>query len=324
MTAVHARFGDTDLPEQQEQALRRAVRLEVVTVCYVVTAVAVVAAVMGNSQAMKAAWVEDLLSLLPPIAFLIAVRLVRQRSTGDYPYGFHRAIGAAHLTAAVALLGMGVFLIIQSATGLISAEHPTIGTVNLLGVTVWQGWLMIAALLYTGVPPVILGRLKMRLAEPLHDKVLRADADMNKADWATAGGAILGVIGIGLGLWWADAVVAIGIAISIVADGIGNLRAVVAGLLDRQARTHDDAEQHPLIDEVEELARSWPWVSTARVRMRDLGHVFHTEVFVVPADEQVALADLERASDEVAGLDWKLDDVSVVCVRELPEPGAEH
>ncbi len=33
------------------------------------------------------------------------------------------------------------------------AEHPTIGTVMLFGHTVWLGWLMIAALLYSAVPP---------------------------------------------------------------------------------------------------------------------------------------------------------------------------
>ncbi len=30
--------------------------------------------------------------------------------------------------------------------------------------------------------------------------------EMNRADWLTAGAAILGVAGIGVGLWWADAV----------------------------------------------------------------------------------------------------------------------
>ena len=31
--------------------------------------------------------------------------------------------------------------------------------------------------------PIYLGRVKMALAKELHDKVLYADADMNKADW---------------------------------------------------------------------------------------------------------------------------------------------
>lgn len=39
-------------------------------------------AVLGNSQAMKAAWVEDLLSFLPPISFLLAARVIRKRPSG--------------------------------------------------------------------------------------------------------------------------------------------------------------------------------------------------------------------------------------------------
>lgn len=37
----------------------------------------------------------------------------------------------------------------------------------------------------------------------MHDKVLHADAKMNKADWMTAAAALVGVLGIGLGWWWA-------------------------------------------------------------------------------------------------------------------------
>lgn len=79
-------------------------------------------------------------------------------------------------------------------------------TYHLFGQTVWAGWLMIAAMVYTGIGPVILGHLKKPLAEKLHDKVLWADAEMNAADWRTAGAAIIGILGIGVGWWWADAV----------------------------------------------------------------------------------------------------------------------
>ena len=44
-----------------------------------------------------------------------------------------------------------------------------------------------------------MGRIKLRYAEQLSDKVLRADADMNKADWLTGLATAVGVLGIGLG-----------------------------------------------------------------------------------------------------------------------------
>lgn len=313
-------FGNTRLPKEQQRALAKARRLEWVSIAFLASSVAVVAAVMGSSQAMKAAWIEDCLSFLPPIAFLVALRAVRRQADDKHRFGRHRAVGAAHLAASVALLVMGCFLLFESAMTLAKQEHPTIGTVQLFGHTVWVGWLMIAAMAYTAVPPVLLGRMKMRLAEDLHDKVLYADADMNKADWTTAAGAILGVLGIGLGLWWADSLVAGFIACSIVRDGWTNLRNALDGLTDVQARTFDDSGPHPAIEQVERYFLGLPWVERVWVRMRDMGHVFHTEVFVVPTDpHRLDLDELARAGEQAAALDWKLDDLQVVPVAELPE-----
>ena len=59
---------------------------------------------------------------------------------------------------------------------------------------------MIAALATTMPPAILLGRAKLKIAREIHDKVLFADAEMNRADWLTAGAAILGVLGIGAGL----------------------------------------------------------------------------------------------------------------------------
>lgn len=316
------RFGDTDLPPEQEEALRKAKRLEVASIVFAAFAVTVVFLTMGSSQAMKAAWVEDFLAFLPPIAFLVAVRRARRRPDHDHPYGQHRAIGAAHLAAAVALFAMGSFFVIDSAVTLVRREHPTIGTLHLFGHTIWQGWVMVAALVVTGIPNVILGHLKLGLSETLHDKVLFADADMNKADWKTAGGAILGIIGIGLGLWWADAAVAIGIGASIVRDGLVNIGAAVGDLLDRQARTHDDKAEHPLVQALEHYFRQWAWVVDTQVRVRDQGHVFHAEVFVVPA-AGTTLDDLEVARRGACDLDWKFRDLVVVPVRRLPRSAGD-
>ena len=312
-------FGRTSLPEEQRTALRRAKALEAGGLVYLVSCVVIVYLVMGSSQAMKVAWIEDLLSLIPPIAFLVAVRRARRDPSVSHPYGHHRTVGAGHLAAAVALLAMGVFLIYDSGSGLLKGEHPPIGSVNLFGQTVWSGWLMVAGMVYTGVGPVILGRLKMPLAEQLHDKVLFADADMNKADWMTAGAAILGVLGIGMGLWWADGVAAIVISLSILKDGWQQVSGAVGDLLDSEARTYDDSDVHPVIDDVLRVTRDRDWVAEGGCRIRDMGHVFHAEVFVVP----IGVASVEQCEElatAVRSLDWKLEDVVVAPVSELP-PG---
>ncbi|MDQ1114814.1 divalent metal cation (Fe/Co/Zn/Cd) transporter [Microbacterium testaceum] len=315
-----ARFGHTELPERQAQVLRRAIRLEWVTLAFLAVTATLVFLVLGNSQAMKAAWIEDLLSFIPPIAFLIAVRLARRRPTVRHPYGFHRSVAIGHLVAAVALTAMGLFLIVDSGIGLLTAEHPTIGTVNLFGVTIWLGWLMIAVMAVTGIPPVIVGRMKLGLARELHDKVLYADADMNKADWMTSVGTIVGVLGIGVGLWWMDAAAAIFIAGSIVHDGVGNLRAAVVDLMDARATTFDDAPPAPSRGPGGPVPRGAP-VGTGggKPRARRGGHVFHIEAFVIPHRRKIALADIENAREGCVALDGKIQDVVVAPVPALPD-----
>jgi cation diffusion facilitator family transporter len=315
VTGIHK----TELPPAQEQVIRRAMRLEWVTIAFLATAASLMYAVLGTSQAMRVAWIEDLLSLAPPIAFLFAVRMARRPANAKHPYGFHRSIGVAHLVAAVALTAVGTQLVVESGLTLVRQEHPTIGLVEIFGRPIWLGWLMIAALAYTAVPPVILGRMKMHLARELHDKVLYADAEMNKADWMTAVGAMVGVLGIGLGIWWTDGVAAVLISMSILHDGIRNLRGAVRGLMDARATTYDDKKPHPLIGRVDDELRKLPWVREARSRVRDEGHVFHVESFVVPRDGVAALDQLAQARQLVADLDWKLRDVVVVPVAELPE-----
>ncbi|WP_424449436.1 cation diffusion facilitator family transporter [Microbacterium arborescens] len=319
MTGSGVRFGQTELPERQVEVLRRAVRLEWVTIGFLAVTVTLVFLVLGNSQAMKAAWIEDLLSFIPPLAFLIAIRVNRRRPTLQHPYGYHRSVGVGHLVAAVALSTMGTYLIVESGIGLLSGEHPTIGTVELFGASIWLGWLMIGVMALTAVPPVLLGHAKIKLARELHDKVLYADADMNKADWMTAVGSIVGVTGIGLGLWWLDSAAALFIASGILRDGLKNLRAAIIDLMDARATTFDDAEPHPLAGRIDAYLVGLPWVAAVGSRVRDEGHVFHVESFIVPRDGRMpTLDELEAAREGCVELDWKVQDIVLVPVRELP------
>ena len=312
-------FGATELPDRQAATLRKAVRYEWITIAFLAGAITLVGLVAGNSQAMKVAWAEDMLSIAPPIAFLIAGRIIRKPPTAKRPYGYHRSVGVGHLVAAIALTTMGTLLIIDSAVGLVTAEHPSIGSVQLFGQVFWLGWLMMGAMVVTGVPPVLLGRVKMKLAEALHDKVLYADAKMNKADWMTALSSFVGVAGIGIGWWWTDAAAALFISLSILSDGVKNLRSSILDLTDVRATTFDNAKPHPVIGQVEDYLRRLDWVAEVGVRVRDEGHVFHVEGFLVPqSGREPSVDELEEARQGCAELDWRLHDVVLVPVPKLP------
>ena len=311
--------GRIDLPQAQQEALRKAVRWEIFTICYTVGTITLVGFVVGNSQAMKTAWVEDMLSLIPQIAFLTALVFVRRRPTRRYPYGLHRAMGVGHLVAGVALLAVGGNLAVEAITGLLAAEHPTIGTVQLVGYTIWQGWLMVAVMVVIVIGPLIYGPAKARLAPVLHNKLLYADVAMAKADWQTNAASIAGVLGVGVGIWWLDGTAALFISASIIWDGLRNTRTATIDLMDQRARTYDAKEPDPLIGRIAEYLRSLPWVRDAAVRVRDQGQVFHVEAFVQPSGSQVTLEQLDDASRGVARLDWKVQDIVIVPRHKLPD-----
>ena len=157
------------LPDAPQRALRRAIRWEWATLGFLAVAITAVGLVTGSSQAMRAAWIEDLLSLAPPIAFLVSVRVMAHPATRRFPYGFLRSVGVALLVAGVALFAMGAFLLIESALALVRAERPPIGSIELFGQTVWLGWLMMGVMALTIPLPIVFGRVKMKLARELHN-----------------------------------------------------------------------------------------------------------------------------------------------------------
>lgn len=308
------------MPEAQKKALRRARWLEAIWLVVLGTIVLAIYLSVGNSQAMKTAWIEDMLSFVPPIAFLVASWIEGWRPTDRFPMGFIRVTSIAYLISAVALGGVGVFLIVDSSLALIKTEHPTIGSVEIFGMTFWFGWLMIAALVYSVIPPVIFGRMKMKPAHALHDKTLLADALMNKADWMTGVAAIAGIIGIGLGWWWADAVAAIVIALDVLHDGVKHTGAAIRDLTDEMPRTVDDKGFEPLIGTIEAEVDSLPWVRESCLRLRQEGRFLTGTVFVVPEGPSVRPEWVEEAERRILDIDWRIHDVSIMPRSRIETP----
>jgi divalent metal cation (Fe/Co/Zn/Cd) transporter len=285
-----------DLPPEKRRALARARKLTWWTLAHHVSAITLLYFTLGHSQAMKVAWLEDLLSLIPAAAFLVGARMSQRKPCPEYPYGYLRATTVAYLVGSVALLVLGIYLFFDSGMKLVMAEHPTIGSVEL-------------------------GRLKLPLAHELHDKVLYAEAVMNKADWLTAGAAFLGVLGIGLGLWWADAIAAGIISLDIANDGQKHLRAALGDLMDRAPRTLDHKHHVHLPDLIRETIESLDWVERAQVRVREDGHLFFADVELVPRPETPDLVKrLASATRDLRRLDWRLHEVLLVPVERLRKP----
>lgn len=279
------------LPPALADDFSRAKRLEWWTLFWMAIVVAVMYLTMGGSQAMRSALIEDVLSLVPAITWLIAARIEPRPPTLNYPFGFVRVNSLAFLVSAVALMLVGAFLLYESAHTLLAAEHPTVPPVTVFGQDFWLGWLMIAALLFSTVAPIILGHKKLPVARRLNDKVLHTDALMQKADWQTGFAGVLGILGIAFGLWWADSAAALFISFSILRDGFANIRIAAAELLDGVPRELEGSDIAPDARRLEErLAAMFP---AGKVRMRESGrYIFVSVEDVAPPAELPLPGDL--------------------------------
>jgi cation diffusion facilitator family transporter len=312
-----------EFPPEQEAARAKARRLSWATIVLLAVASFGLAVTLGGSQAMKTAWISDLLSMVPPAAILWAMRKEEKPPNARFPFGYFRAVSVAFLATAAVLMIIGLWLFFDSVMKLVGAHRPPIGAAALFGHTFhfWAGWMMIGALAFSMSVAIVVGQLKRPVAETLHDKTLLADAEMNRAEWMSEGAAIAGILLIGLGFWWGDAATAAFISLNIIWDGWHNLRQVLGDLMDESPTELGGKELEKLPEQLREAAERMEWVEKAAVRVREHGHVLVADVFVVPRGDGALVERIDRASDELRRLDWRIYSVAVVPTADLDDAG---
>lgn len=292
-------------PKVIRSDIAAAQRLERWNIGWTISIVVAMGLAMGGSQAMQTAWIEDMLGLVPPIAFLIAVRFEARAPNARFQYGYDRVNGLGFLIAAVALAAVGLFLLKDAVTALAMQEHVTIGTVRIQGHDVWLGWFMLAALAYATIPPLIIGRKELPLARRLRDELLHTDALMNRANWQTGVAGIVGVAGLGFGFWWADPAAAAVISASIIRDGWKALKIATSELVDGIPRElGDEAKSKEAAAIAKALKAEFPG---AKVLLRETGRYIRAEVVgAIPPKG------FDAGKFQIPGLDdrWRLDSIA--------------
>ena len=311
-------IADFEFPDEELAVLRKAVWLEIGTLFYVLASAGLVFLVMGSSQGARAAFFEDLISLVPAAAFLIASRVRKLKPSHKHPYGWGGAVSVGYLAASLALAAMGAFLVYEAASKALGGEQTTIGGFALGDTVVWGGWPMITVLVLTAAGSILLGRAKLKLAPKVHDKVLFADAKMMQADWTSALASCFGILGVGMGWWWLDIVAGGLIGLDILHDGLKNTTIAVEDLIERRPMKTDGSAPEEAPTVLRDFALGLDWVEEAEVRVREVGHVFFGEVFVRPKDQ---IDDLPRrvgqAMAQARALDWRFHDVTFIPLDDL-------
>ena len=292
-------------PREIRADIAAARRLEWWHIGWTLSIVVVMGLAMGSSQAMKTAWIEDILGLITPIVFLVSLRFEARAHNARFPYGYDRVNSMGFLVCAVTLASVGVLLLWDAGIALASQEHVTIGTTRIAGHDVWLGWFMLAAQAYATVPPLIIGRMELPLAERLRDKLLHTNALMNKANWQTGAAGFVGVALMGFGLWWADAVAAGLISVTIIWDGWRALRIATAELVD--GIPHELGSDKPAKDAqgiAKALKARFP---EARVLLRETGRYIRAEVVGAAPPKDFDIDKFEIPDLECR---WRLDSIA--------------
>jgi cation diffusion facilitator family transporter len=310
-------------PPDKWEARERLRKLSWLSIASLLVAAVVIGLTVGQSQAMKTAWLSDILTAVPPIALLVSLRFELREPSERFPEGYARAVSVAFLVTACVLTVIGLYLLYDSVMKLVHREHPPIGTIVLFGHQLWLGWVMIAALIFSASVGFTLGKLKTPVAEKLHSKALQAEADMNRAEWLSEGAAIVGITLVAFGLWWGDAAAAAFISVEIVRDGWKNIRQVIGDMMDESPTKLGERDLEPLPKRLRDEVRQLEWVKDAAVRLREHGHTVTGEVFVVPRREWLSaeqlLEETERTAAQLQRADWRLHGLLVIPVRALEE-----
>src|SRR5439155_24152431 len=79
---------------KERESLRK---LSWLSIVLLTIAAVVVGMTVGQSQALKTAWISDILTAIPPIALLVALRYELRPPSKRFPEGYARAISVAFL-----------------------------------------------------------------------------------------------------------------------------------------------------------------------------------------------------------------------------------
>jgi divalent metal cation (Fe/Co/Zn/Cd) transporter len=299
--------------DELREAFRRMRVLSWITLFYQLATAIGLGFIAGGSQALKTEWLENSLAIIPPIGVLVTYGIENRPADRRRPFGWHRAGTVAFLAASFALTGIGAFLCFDNALNLIHGERPAIGGFPLFGNVVWHGWIMVAAMIVTAVPPVILARQKVEVAKVIHDKPLFTDADMNRANWLTNLAGVAGLLLVAFGFWWGDALAALLISFDILRDGAQNVAKSLSDVMDRgPVKLDGKGEEEPVFADAERAVAALPWVRRSRVLMREHGRYLYAEVFIEPAANLPPVTEAtRRVREAVLPLDWRLQHVAV-------------
>ncbi len=282
-------------PEARERTvLVRRVLLGILIANLAVVGARLVIGLVSGSLAILGSALDSGVDGLNNVLGLIVVRVASKGPDEDHPYG-HGKFETLGALAIVGFLSITCFELVRGAVkDLLRGDHP-------LDVTDLQ----LAVLLATLGVNVLVAWYEHRRGNELRSELLIADAAHTRTDVFVTLGVLIGVLFARQGWWWADPVLALGIALLVVRVAYRIFARTVPVLVDQRAVPTANIQQ--MTEAVHGVKSAYG------IRSRGGAHVRYAEV-TIAVDRTANVAAAHAIADEVEQRlkqDLHLDEVTV-------------
>lgn len=230
-----------------------------------------------GSVALLGDAIHNFADALTAVPIAIAFTVGRRAATRRYTYGYGRAEDLA---------GIAVVVLIAASAGLAAYESVR----RLLSPQPVDRLLLVAAAGVVGfLGNELVARYRIKVGREIGSAALVADGLHARTDGFTSLAVVLGALGVGLGLRWADPVVGLLITVAILAVLRDAVREVYRRLMD--------AVDPELLAEVERVALGTSGVlRLGEVRLRWIGHALRAELEIV-VDDRISVVQAHRIAE---------------------------
>lgn len=236
-------------------------------------------AIIGGSAGLFADALHNLGDVLTTVALWIAFVVSNRAANRRYTYGYHRAEDLAGVFIVLVIIASAVAGAVESLLKLASGNIPT------------QIYLSMAAAAIGCIGNEVLAQYKINVGRRINSVPLVADGQHSRIDGLTSLAALLGLIGVKLGLPLADPLAGILITLVILSVVYTTTRSVLQRLLD--------AVDPRVIPSIIEAASEVEGVETAtEVKARWVGHTLHIAMNI-EVDAELTLLEAHGIAEKV-------------------------
>jgi len=271
---------------------------------FIVAAIQFAIAGIGGSAGLFADALHNLGDVLTTVALWIAFVISNRAANQRYTYGYHRAEDLAGIFIVLVIIASAVAGAWESIQKLTSGSTPT------------QLLLSMAAAMVGVAGNEILAQYKIAVGKRINSVPLVADGQHSRIDGLTSLAALIGLMGVALGLRIADPIAGLVITAVILTVVYSTSRSVLRRLLD--------AVDPHIVPSIIATASEVPGVEGVDdVRARWVGHRLHI-IMNIEVDAEMTLARAHEIAEEVRHrLFHRIDGVSEAIIHTDPHSVGE-